>query len=98
MTRRAVRFICFGKLQYRHVGSSRRPTYCIKTGLELATFPAIECATSCTHHDYSMKRALAIAVLCSFHLFSILAEPPAARPSAKPNFVFILADDLGFMD
>ena len=93
-----MRFICFGNVQRNHAGSSRQPARYNKTELELATLTAIEYVTSCTHHDYSMKRALAIAVVCFVHLFSALAESAAARPAAKPNFVFILADDLGFMD
>ena len=93
-----MRFICFGNVQRNHAGSSRRPARYNKSELELATFPAIEYVTSGTHHDYSMKRALAIAVVCSVHLFSAWAESAAARLAAKPNFVFILADDLGFMD
>ena len=44
-----------------------------------------------------MKREIAVAILCCWCFSNTWAEPAAGR-TTKPNIVFILADDLGYMD
>lgn len=51
-----------------------------------------------SRRDFLKNAALGTAALAAPVIFTCAARAKAAAPARRPNFVFILADDYGFMD